>query len=203
MLCCRDAISTPVLTRRICIPYSKIDTTPPPTQLPDFKYQQLPSARHVRLVHILKGPKDLPPNIRFTTAELAEGLLFETLSYVWGVKRHYRVNCEGASLVIRQNLYDALQALRSADETRVFWIDALCIDQGNHEERTQQVEMMCEIYAASQGTMIWLGAKDAASSETIALLKKIANLTEANKIFNENESIWKGLGVLYRNPWFI
>ena len=113
------------------------------------------------------------------------------------------MNCEGASLVIRHNLYDALQALRSADETRVFWIDALCIDQGNHEERTQQVEMICEIYAASQGTMIWLGAKDAASSETIALLKKIANLTEANKIFNENESIWKGLGVLYRNPWFI
>ena len=100
MLYCRNAVSTPVLPGRICIPYSKIDTTPPPTQLPDFKYQQLPSARHVRLVHILKGPKDSPPNIRFTTAELAEGLLFETLSYVWGVKRHYRVNCKGGSLVI-------------------------------------------------------------------------------------------------------
>ena len=195
----------PYVHRKELYSPSKIDTTPPSTQLPDFKYQQLPSTRHVRLVHILKGPKDSPLNIQFTAVELVEGLLFEALSYVWGVKRHYRVNCEGASLVVRQNLYNALQALRSIYETRVFWIDALCIDQDNHEERRQQVEMMCEIYAASQRTMIWLGAKDAASSETIALLKKIANVphnTETKNIFNENESIWKGLGALYQNPWF-
>ena len=180
---------------------SKIDTTPPTTQLPDFRYQQLPSAKHVRLVHILKGLKDSPLNIRFTAVKLAENPLFETLSYVWGVKRHYRVNCQGASLVVRQNLCDALQALRSTDETRVFWIDALCIDQDNLEERTQQVGMMREIYAASERTTIWLGA-NAASSETIALLKKIAQVPEAYTILYENESIWKELGILFQNPWF-
>ena len=184
--------------------YSKIDTPPPPTHLPDFKYQQLPSTKHVRLVYILQGPKGSPLNIRFTAVELAEVPLFETLSYVWGVKRHYRVNCERASMVVRQNLYDALQALRSTDETRVFWIDALCIDQDNLEERTQQVGMMREIYAASERTTIWLGT-NAASSETIALLEKIANVPHHINnpvIFNENESTWKGLGVLYQNAWF-
>lgn len=121
------------------------------------------------------------------------------------MKRLYRLNCEGASSLVRQNLYEALQALRSTVETRIFWIDVLCIVQDHLEERTQQIGMMREIYATSQKTMIWLGAKHAAPSETIALLKKIASMpynTAAENIFNEDESIWKGLGVLYQNPWF-
>ena len=85
---------------------------------------------------------------------MAEVALFETLSHVWGVKRLYRVNCEGASSLGRQNLHDALQALRSTDETRIFWIDALCIVQDHLEKRTQQIGMMREIYATSQKTTI-------------------------------------------------
>jgi hypothetical protein len=114
------------------------------------------------------------------------------------------VNCEGASLVVRKNLYDALQALRSSDETRIFWIDALCVDQQNLEERVQ-VEMMREIYATSQRTTVWLGAQDTASSETIALLKKLAdvpNSTEAEILFDEKESSWTELGSLCTKPWF-
>ena len=116
------------------------------------------------------------------------------------------MNCEGASLVVRQNLYDALQALRSTDKTRIFWIDALCIDQQNLEESVQKVEMMREIYATSQRTIIWLGAQDAASSETIAFLKKLANVpnsTEAEILFDEKESSWTELGSLCTKPWLV
>lgn len=206
MLSAGDVVSNPYVhnSKELYSPH-KIDPTPPPTQLPDYKYHELASAEHIRLVHILHGAEDSPLNIQFTTAALAEIPLFETLSYVWGVKRHYRVNCEGTSLIVRQNLYDALQALRSTDEVRTFWIDALSMDQNNLKERVQQVEMMREIYAASQRTVIWLGAKDAASLEAVALLKKLATVpkgTEAEIPFDEDESTWKELGVLYDNPWF-
>jgi hypothetical protein len=150
------------------------------------------SAKQIRLVYIPHGIKDLNLNIRFTTVRLSEVPLFETLSYVWGVKHYYRVTCEGASLVVRRNLYDALHALRSTDETQIFWIDALCIDQQTLEERVQQVGMMCDIYAISQRTTVWLGAEDAVSSETITLLKKLANVpnsTEAEILFDEKDLV--------------
>jgi hypothetical protein len=46
----------------------------------------------------------------------------------------------------------------SASKTSWFWIDAICIDQSNAEERAQQVSKMKEIYEKATSVIIWLGA---------------------------------------------
>lgn len=38
-----------------------------------------------------------------------------------------------------------------------FWIDAICINQRDRAERSQQVGMMRDIYSRAQSTVIWLG----------------------------------------------
>ncbi|KAI1351005.1 heterokaryon incompatibility [Xylaria sp. FL0043] len=81
----------------------------------------------------------------------------EALSYVWGQKEH-----EGGILVdqqsfrLTQNLYDILHGLRHPDTIRTLWIDAICIDQSNVQERTHQVRLMRQIYSKAQKTIIWL-----------------------------------------------
>jgi FAD/FMN-containing dehydrogenase len=53
-------------------------------------------------------------------------------------------------------LGDALRDLRYHEKDRVLWIDALCIDQNNNEERGEQVQQMGSIYSKAERVIIWL-----------------------------------------------
>lgn len=182
------------------------DTDAASTHLPSYKYQPLPSNQYIRLVHILFGPKSSEVMVRFTTTKLADAPDFETLSYVWGPKRHVRICCQGTSLVIRENLHSALCNLRLTDKDRTFWIDSLCINQEDLDERAQQVALMRSIYTSSRKTTIWLGETAILSDATVALLEKLSEaskLTESTGvILNQDQSVWEELGNLYANFWF-
>lgn len=42
-------------------------------------------------------------------------------------------------------------------EDQFFWVDAICIDQNNIEERGMQVEFMFEVYKQARLVLVWLG----------------------------------------------
>ncbi|OQN97561.1 hypothetical protein B0A48_16715 [Cryoendolithus antarcticus] len=72
-----------------------------------------------------------------------------------------------STIEIRQNLYDALQTLGPAmlrkkrdDGVSHIWIDAICINQDDAEERSQQVALMGKIYSSALSVWAWLGAAD-------------------------------------------
>lgn len=44
---------------------------------------------------------------------------------------------------------------------RTLWIDALCINQKDNHEKSQQVRMMYQLYKQASRVVIWLGAEDA------------------------------------------
>jgi hypothetical protein len=63
------------------------------------------------------------------------------LSYEWGDPSEgmLSIKMDGKPFPVRKNLYSALWHIRSETcETRL-WVDALCIDQENQEERNHQV----------------------------------------------------------------
>ena len=83
---------------------------------------------------------------------------YEALSYTWGappVAESARVN--GFLQPITNNLAAALRRLRKQDVTRTLWIDALCINQSNDVERTEQVLLMTQIYSKASRVVVWLG----------------------------------------------
>ncbi|KAI6762471.1 hypothetical protein HG530_008451 [Fusarium avenaceum] len=61
------------------------------------------------------------------------------------------------TLRVTTNLESALRHLRIEKESRTLWIDALCIDQSNEDEKGAQVQRMNQIYANAASTTIWLG----------------------------------------------
>ncbi|KAF2491139.1 hypothetical protein BU16DRAFT_144507 [Lophium mytilinum] len=68
---------------------------------------------------------------------------------------------------------------------RIFWIDAVCIDQKNNEEKSHQVKMMGSIYKRAQTVLIWLG--EIVSNELQALPILSAALEEqADPNFSDN-----------------
>jgi hypothetical protein len=83
---------------------------------------------------------------------------YTALSYNWGSntgKNHIIVN--GKYVSVTENLESGLRALQAeltaVTPTLRLWVDALCIDQSNQEERGREVRRMREIYGDSAGVL--------------------------------------------------
>ena len=50
----------------------------------------------------------------------------------------------------------ALTRLRDRSLERIIWADAICINQGDTEERNIQVQSMAKIYAKASRVIVWL-----------------------------------------------
>lgn len=55
------------------------------------------------------------------------------------------------------NLHLALHQLRNETSSRVIWADAVCINQSDVEERSEQVALMGEIFRRAYQVVVWLG----------------------------------------------
>lgn len=83
---------------------------------------------------------------------------YTALSYVWGTpgfNREFQI--EGTPLAITTNLDKALRRLRSEKEIVTVWVDAICIDQDNMEEKSHQVPLMTRVYEQADRVFSSLG----------------------------------------------
>ena len=87
---------------------------------------------------------------------------YQALSYTWGEEapsNMIRVNRQPT--LVRQNLELALQYMRKVDHSTSFWVDAVCVNQKDEQEKIDQVRMMGKVYESSVEVFDWLGpAKD-------------------------------------------
>jgi hypothetical protein len=90
---------------------------------------------------------------------LATAPEYDTLSYVWGNPAHgaTSITVNGQESHVTQNLHAVLLRLRKQDGSIMLWIDQLCIDQNNVEEKTRQVQLMREIYSTCSLCYLWMG----------------------------------------------
>ena len=121
-------------------------------------------------------------NIILTEASLDSQVEFEALSYTWGSpdELHY-VECNEKALRVTKNCKEALQHLRTT-QPRTLWVDAVCIDRSRHDERSQQVTMMQEIYEKASRVIIWLGSPSRDLDVAMFAIKLLADMprTETN-----------------------
>lgn len=92
-----------------------------------------------------------------------ERLEYKALSYMCGDQpASARIYMNGKILMVRPNLYAFLRALLNPSARAWFaredhlWIDALCINQEDLQERSDQVRLMGRIYASARQTLTWL-----------------------------------------------
>lgn len=71
---------------------------------------------------------------------------------------------------LRRNLYHALLQVRLANAYLSLWIDALCINQANVDERKSQRQLMGQIYRSSRKVIVWLGNVKAESDLAMEVL---------------------------------
>lgn len=110
---------------------------------------------------------------------------YHALSYTWGsnVLDHKVMVVSGEChhvLPITKNAHDALRHIRHSASVRSLWVDAICINQQDVEERNDQVARMAAIYKLAKKVIIWLGPEENNSSLAIDGLKLLSSKIEVH-----------------------
>jgi hypothetical protein len=92
--------------------------------------------------------------------------LFNALSYAWGnASKTMPICIDGKVVQVTTNLESALRHIWTSENTSELiklplWIDAICINQQDLEERNHQVGIMRRIYVEAHHVLVWLGQGD-------------------------------------------
>lgn len=116
---------------------------------------------HCTIHHVLLHDKQNPP-------------VFTAMSYTWGEStRNHCIKINDAPFLVTESLEVMLRHIQSTTDTLTLWIDQLCIDQTNTDEKSAQVPLMKEIYTAAIQTIIWLGPTE---KESDAIMEFLADV---------------------------
>ncbi|KAK6436625.1 Folylpolyglutamate synthetase [Oleoguttula sp. CCFEE 5521] len=164
-------------------------------RIPQYTYVPLPP-RHIRLLRYTAARPNtvLAISLSITTCDLDKfSQPYIALSYTWDVPIAGNDQAAGddsdtelvliestteahAEIAVRSNLYNALQTLGPAmlqksrhDNVCHVWIDAICINQDDVIERSNQVALMGYIYSSATSVWGWLGAEDDTTPAVIQL----------------------------------
>jgi hypothetical protein len=146
-----------------------------PSAIPNDVYVPLDDGR-IRVLQIQPATQEDPVkcllktiNIPLPTENTDEHVIYDALSYTWGTMNpDHQIICNDLPFPVTANLYSALVALRSSIEPVDIWVDALCINQTDNQERSQQVRQMLDIYKNARSVIVWLGAASENSNLAMA-----------------------------------
>lgn len=205
----------PAQTVHLCVPLPHPDRQIRVLELDPVHSESPPTAQalHGRL-HVLD--------------DLATDHAYSALSYVWAqedpgtLDRENRliIHCDGHLHEARlgPNCWSALWHLcrMARPSTTTIWVDSICIDQKNDEEKEQQVSLMCDIYRSAQKTYFWLGEATKETNEAMDFLSRDRITTNTRGVGNTLLILIKicayilrfrryphrtGLQEIFRRPW--
>ena len=116
---------------------------------------------------------------------VSESPEYVALSYVCGDGELTRtITVNGSSLYVTQNLFAGMQAIfsfleRTDSQQTLVWIDAVCIDQVNLEEKAKQVLLMDHVYKGARFVLVWFGALHGDDVNSFRILEWWAYASEA------------------------
>ncbi|KAH4269157.1 hypothetical protein HBI04_058740 [Parastagonospora nodorum] len=169
---------------------------------------------HIRLLDIQNArfEESLLQGFRLVTVPLADAPSFDALSYCWGdmrlctgilldtgtgpdfIERMFRVTEDLATCLV-----SILTTPNLEDRPQYLWIDQICINQEDIQERNEQVSRMSHIYETAKQVIVWLGQKSDFAVESAELPESPAADVEVG---GQSLLSWILEHSLFARPWF-
>lgn len=149
----------------------------------------------IRLLDILPGVRRNAIRVSLRVAALTSGLQYEALSYCWGESHEHRsiIVQEKYRMAVTDNLYNALLHMRRRYRRCTIWIDQLCINQADIDERSSQVARMGSIYSTASRVNVWLGLADYPQHAILSTLTKLRAFVLSSVDTFWDDKSWKFL----------
>ncbi|KAI0882629.1 heterokaryon incompatibility protein-domain-containing protein [Annulohypoxylon maeteangense] len=168
--------------------YNNVSSEPPPTEEDAIQEERIAQYRDVEAIRIE----------------------YEALSWCWGTEPDdYAIIIEEDGMPykrrIKKSLALALKYLRYTQKPRTLWIDSICINQEDDNERNHQVQMMSRIYTRAEQVCIWLGESNDDSKAAIKFIKEeVIELKHFDLICSDKTygNKWQALLALMQRSWF-
>jgi hypothetical protein len=157
---------------------------------PQYPSPKLDPDRHeIRIVELLPGLKDQPIECLLSIASLDDAPMYNALSYAWGSPiKEKSIQLNQIEFKITPNLETALLHLREEEKIQKLWIDAICINQNDLEEKEHQIQLMSKIYPEAQTVLCWLGPEEDDSSLVMQFFQKLAVTDDSTSIVDSSIS---------------
>ncbi|KAI0403944.1 HET-domain-containing protein [Xylaria palmicola] len=134
-------------------------THPERLKLPLYQYPPL-NVGEIRLLILRKSA--LYPSViqaEIVHRPIDECADYEAVSYRWGSSElTEEILVDGCRFPVTKSAFDLLLARRSLWKDRTIWIDTVCINQQDTQEKSEQVQFMCNIYRQASRVVAYPGS---------------------------------------------
>lgn len=177
-----------------------------------YQYEPLIAEDAVRML-VLEPADDFKSPLRCSIVQRrrdsqslsASGCEYSAVSYTWGnnaFSHQLFVRHDAQSrhcLHITASVDSLLRHLRVPYKPRTLWIDAVCLNQQDETEKTQQIPLMGRIYSDAKRVHIWLGDDEAEkAARAFTIIRHIEH--EKERRLDEAEAAC--LADFFNRPWF-
>lgn len=142
------------------------------------------SRNEIRLLEIAQC-SNCDRSLKLFKCSLDDVPQYFALSYVWGDPEDTRpIRVNNWDVQVTLNLVDALHQLQDDGRVQYLWVDALCINQRDDQEKSKQVQKMGNIFSAAIQVAGWLGYEEAVSRKAMQSLGRMARIADSLHIRN-------------------
>ncbi|KAL7938012.1 heterokaryon incompatibility domain-containing protein [Trichoderma chlorosporum] len=166
-----------------------------------YQYRPLSPEASTRIIELQPSyEQEGPLRCNLQEINIESDPFYEALSYTWGKPEFTEPLTLDDEFVIHitPNLRDALLRFRSKLNVRRLWVDAICINQKDDDDKAKQIPLMTEIYKRCSGVLVWLG-KDSRGSSSMDSVNAYSRQIDHQ---DDGSIIQEELECLVRLPWF-
>jgi hypothetical protein len=194
-----------------------VDDVYPPRS--DYVYPPLKD-NEIRLLVVHPGVPGQDLTCSLVAEPLQDSRPYQALSYLWGsdvpnkpiMILSYKSASKSKSfrnlmlpkIYTRSNLFEALQQIRHPENDITLYVNALCINHDNQNEKFAQSSKTQEIFNRASNVIVWLGNENATSRAAFEFIPKVLDINGFDKLVKEesNNQCWDALAELMRNRLF-